>query len=621
MCGISGIVDFKKVLKENQIKDILNKFNKTLYHRGPDSKDTWINGNIGLAHTRLSIIDLSKNGSQPMVSNNKQSVISFNGEIYNFRELKKKIPNIKFNSYTDTEVILEYFNHYGIDQTIEKMNGMYAFSIYDQKNNELILARDRVGKKPIYYYHDENFFIWGSEINIFKDSPILQKLKIDRNAVWNYFHVGYIPGPLSIFEKVKKIKPGEIIKLSLKKNSITKSRKFFINKTNFLINNSFEDTLKDAVKIRTISDVPYGVFLSSGIDSTLVASILKDLNKNVDSFSIGIKDNHLLDESSASKKIAKHLGLNHHELIIDEESLINYFPKINRTYGEPFSDSSQIPTLILSEFSKKKITVALSGDGGDEIFCGYNRYLYLKKYEKLFNLIFFFNKFKISKRLLETIIQNKFFQNSEIKVLNKVKSIIDSGSFDDIYSKLVKIQSSKIDIFNQNNNNFSELFLKNENIFNENYLFQLQNKDVENYLPDDILTKVDRASMQSSLEVRCPLLDYRLSYALFLKDKSKIKNGESKVILRNILNKYIDSDLISKGKKGFGIPIKKWLKEGLFEITNDFINSKTLKEDEILNHNKIKKIWELHNSGKIDSSNLIWSTLIYLQWKNEWFKN
>ena len=501
------------------------------------------------------------------------------------------------------------------------MNGMYAFSIYDKKNNELILARDRVGKKPIYYYYDANFFIWGSEINIFKNSPILQKLKIDSNAVWNYFNVGYIPSPISIFEKIKKIKPGEILRLNLNKNSITKNRKYFVNKTNFLINNNFEETLKDAVKIRTISDVPYGVFLSSGIDSTLVASILKDLNKNVDSFSIGIKDNNLLDESSASKKIAKYLGLNHHEFILNEESLINYFPKINKTYGEPFSDSSQIPTLILSEFAKKKITVALSGDGGDEIFCGYNRYLYLKNFEKLFKFIFFLNKNKISKKLLENLIQSKLFKNKGIKVIDKLSIIIDARSFEDIYSKIVKVQSNKIDIFNQNNQVFDELYLKSENIFQGNYLFQLQNKDVENYLPDDILTKVDRASMQSSLEVRCPLLDYRLSSALFLNDDLKIRNGKTKIILRNILKKYIDIDLISKEKKGFGIPIKKWLKEGLYEITNDFINSKTLKEDDHLNHNKIKKIWKLHNSDKIDSSNLIWSTLIYLQWKNEWSKN
>lgn len=621
MCGISGIVDLNNKLGEEKINNILKNFNKILYHRGPDDNGTWVEKNIGLAHTRLSIIDLSRNGHQPMISRNKNTILSYNGEIYNFRDLQQELKNKDLKSNSDTEVLLEYYNEYGIDNLIEKANGMFGFSIYDKIKNQLILARDRVGKKPLYYYYGNEYFIWGSEINIFKHSPIINKLKINSDAIGNYFSVGYIPNPISIFNQIKKIQPGEIVKLNLNKNSISKYKKKFIKNQNNLINNSFEETIRDSVKIRTISDVPYGVFLSSGVDSTLVAATLKDLNKNVDSFSIGIKNNDLIDESTASKKIAKTLGLNHNELILDEESLIDYFPKITKTYGEPFADTSQIPTLILSEFAKKKITVALSGDGGDELFCGYNRYLYLKENELLLKAFFKINNLSFPNKLIKMLVNLPFLQRRDIKIFDKLRVLENSKSFEGIYSKLVKLQSSEINIFKDEFIKFENYYLKNQNNLDGNYLLQIQNKDIENYLPDDILTKVDRASMQNSLEVRCPLLDYRLSIAIFENYNQKIKNGQTKIILRNMLKKFIDIDLISKNKKGFAIPVKKWLNDGLFELVNDSINSNSLKNDEFLDYKKLKSIWANHNEGKSDSSNIIWATLVYLQWKNEWMKN
>ena len=621
MCGISGIIDLDKKLGEVKINNILKGFNKILHHRGPDDNGTWVERNVGLAHTRLSIIDLSKNGHQPMISRNKKTILSYNGEIYNFRDLQQKLTNKDLRSNSDTEVLLEYYIEYGVDNLIEKANGMFAFSIYDKIKNQLILARDKVGKKPLYYYYDNEYFIWGSEINIFKHSPIANKLKVNPDAIGNYFNVGYIPNPLSIFDKINKIQPGEVLKLDLNKNLISKDKKKFISNQNNLINNSFEETIRDSVNIRTISDVPYGVFLSSGLDSTLVAATLKDLNKNVDSFSIGIKDNNLIDESTASRKIAKTLGLNHNELILDENSLINYFPKITKTYGEPFADTSQIPTLILTEFARKKITVALSGDGGDELFCGYNRYLYLKKNELLIKAFFKMNSYSFLGKLSKIVLNLPFLQRNNIKIFNKLRVLENSKSFEDLYSNLVKIQSSEIDVFKDDFKKYENYYLKNQNNPNGNYLLQMQNKDIENYLPDDILTKVDRASMQNSLEVRCPLLDFRLSSAIFQNDNQKIKNGQSKIILRNMLKKFMDINLISKNKKGFAIPVKNWLNNGLFELVNDSIHSDSLKNDEFLDHKKIKSIWVEHNNNRSDSSNIIWSTIVYLQWKNEWMKN
>lgn len=617
MCGISGIVDFNKKLGKEKIFNILKNFNIILHHRGPDDSGIWTEDNIGIAHTRLSILDLSKNGHQPMVSKNKNIILSYNGEIYNFEDLKLELTDKNLKSKSDSEVLLEYYSEHGIDKLIEKANGMYAFSIYDKRKNQLILARDKVGKKPLYYFFDNEFCIWGSEINIFKNSPVHNKLKINSNAIDNFFKVGYVPNPISIFEQIQKLKPGEIIIIDVKSQKKISKRNFFIKKENQLVNNSVEETIRDSIRIRTISDVPYGVFLSSGIDSALVASILKDLKKNVDSFSIGIKNNQTIDESTGSKKIAKFLGLNHNELRIDEDSLINYFPKLAEVYGEPFADTSQIPTLILSEFSKKKISVALSGDGGDELFCGYNRYLYTLRYKKILQ-----NIFKINKNINFIKYIRKFLNllkiETECKLFSKLNTLENTTSFDDLYSKLVRLDNKEIDIFNFKNNDYKNFYLKSDDAFTGDELFEMQNKDIQNYLPDDILTKVDRASMKNSLEVRCPLLDHRLSSVIFFNKDLKIKNNQTKIILRNILKKYLDINFISKEKKGFAIPINKWLRSGLSNIVDDYFNSTLLKHDEFLSQKKINILWEKYKKGSSQSTNTIWSTLIYLQWKKHW---
>lgn len=615
MCGISGIIDFNFKLSKEKLQNIILEFNNTLKHRGPDNAGSWMYNNIGMGHTRLSIIDLSNKGNQPMLSNNGKSIISYNGEIYNFKELSQMLKNIKLKSNTDTEVILEFYTQFGIDSLINKANGMYAFSIYDKKKNCLLLTRDKVGKKPLYYFYDEDYFIWGSELNIFKIDLLKNKLKISNAALQNYFEVGYVPSPLSIFTQVKKLLPGEVISLDINSKRIFTKKNSFIKNNSNLVNNSYEDTIIDSVNIRTMSDVPYGVFLSSGVDSTLVAAILKSLKPSVQSFSIGLKNNKL-DESKDSRKIAKALNLNHHEEIIDETNLMGLFDQISKTYGEPFADSSQIPTMLLSSFSKKKITVALSGDGGDEIFCGYNRYLYTYRFQKIINLLFIFNKtlgrlpYNITKKIAKF-----FFRN--FKILDKINSLDDIKNFYDLYKRLVKQYSNDLVIFKESKD-YHSLYTKNDHKDLKDPLVLMQSLDIQNYLPDDILTKVDRASMRSSLEVRCPLLDKRLSTAIFLSEEEKINNKKGKIILRDILKKYIDPELISLEKKGFAIPINDWLLNGLKKIANDLILSDTLKDDEYIDYKKIRIIWDDHLKKKKDYSQLIWSLLIYLQWKVNW---
>ena len=622
MCGINGIVDFKKNLNQNEIRNIINNFNKSISHRGPDDNGCEILDNIGLGHTRLSIIDLSKNGKQPMYDKKNNTFISFNGEIYNFLDLKyQHLKNNIFYSNTDTEVILNLYSSIGIEKLIKEINGMYAFCILDKNRKKIFLSRDKIGKKPLYYYYNDEYLIWSSELRSFIHSPIKNQLKINDEAVRNYFDVGYIPAPLSIFNNVIKLLPGETIEINLSSN--TKKNYFFETKNeNYNCNleniNNFEKTLEDAVKIRTISDVPYGVFLSSGVDSTLVASILaKSKSKKINSFSIGLNNNNL-DESKLSKKIAQNLGLDHNELIINETDLINTIPKMVDTYGEPFADSSQIPTYILSEFSKKKITVALSGDGGDEIFGGYNRYLYFKKYGYLLRLIFALNKINILNNSIFKSVTEKIKKNFPIKEsIYKFDSLSQIKNIQEYYKKMV-MQSNEVNQIYKNDVKYNIFYLKGDE--DEDWIKMMQIKDINNYLPDDILTKVDRASMAHSLEVRCPLLDKRLHKFVGMSDNYKISNNHGKFLLRQILSKYIDPSLISKKKMGFAIPLHKWLSGELYDIGSDLLNSTLLKHDSILNQSEILKIWEINKKGNPHFTFLLWSIIIYLQWKESWQK-
>ena len=621
MCGINGLVDFNRILNKEEISAIVNNFNNTLFHRGPDSSGVKVIDNIGLGHTRLSIIDLSNNGLQPMENSNNKTVISYNGEVYNYLSLKKKyLHSETFFSNTDTEVILKLYSKIGIEKLIQEINGMYAFCIFDKKKNKIFLSRDKIGKKPLYYYFKDDFVIWSSELNCFKNSPIGNKLKISKDALKNFFDVGYVPSPLSIFENIQKLLPGETLEINLN-NKIKKS--FFFEKNENEYKNekfnieSLEETLEDAVRIRTISDVPYGVFLSSGIDSTLVAAILRKIkSSNINSFSIGL-ENSILDESKSSKKIAESLGLEHNELIINEKNLIDTIPKMVETYSEPFADSSQIPTYILSKFCKEKITVALSGDGGDEIFGGYNRYIYYKKYKYILKILFQFNKFKIlDNKFFEKIFSHSAFSKFKESAY-KIKKFNKILNHNDYYHHMIK-QSNNIEKIFKNNDYYDVQYLKG--LDHNDPLTNMQIRDVNNYLPDDILTKVDRASMAHSLEVRCPLLDKRLHNYVGIENNLKIFGQNSKILLRKILSKHINMSLISKKKMGFAIPIHKWLSTDVYELGNDLIHSELLSKDEYLDQKYIIKIWELNRAGNKNYAYLLWSVLIYLNWKNIWIK-
>jgi asparagine synthase (glutamine-hydrolysing) len=615
MCGINGFIDLKNQLSTDQKIQIINKFNTILSHRGPDNSGSFFYKNISMGHTRLSVIDLSQKSNQPMLSSSKKNVLSYNGEIYNFLDLKNQLKNINFKTDSDTEILVEYLENYGLKKTIENINGMYSFCLANLEMDIIYLSRDIFGEKPLYYYLDSDYFVWGSEINIFFDLKICSKLTIDYESLRNYFDVGYVPSPKSIFTNIKKLLPGETIIFDIEKkkiDTIKKNTELFINKKENLFISDYKNLLIDSVKKRTISDVPYGVFLSSGVDSSLIAGILQSISKNkISSFSIGIKDSPDLDESDMSNQIAKYYGTDHNELMINENDLLNCVEEMPRVYGEPFSDSSQIPTFILAKFSRNKITVALSGDGGDEIFCGYNRYLYLQKYKKIINFFYKLNNIKKFNNIFFKII-NKLLLNSNIN--NKIQSIKNIYDNQDLYERLVRQNMSEEDDIFKTNEKYEKNYLKKDFYFDD-ALINFQYLDIMNYLPDDILTKVDRASMAHGLEVRCPFLDTRLIQSIFINSNKKIFKGNSKYILREILKTYLDPSLISKKKQGFAIPINKWMRQKFKYKMNVLINSAFCKEDCNLDFKKINLIWNKFLKNNYNNTSIIWSLYNYLTWK------
>jgi asparagine synthase (glutamine-hydrolysing) len=634
MCGLTGFFIFNKSMDRNKLIKNLNEMTAALIHRGPDAQNIWINNQntLGLGHTRLSIRDLSSLGNQPMLSSCGRYVIVYNGEIYSHSELKEELikKGVKFKSTTDTEIILESISKFGFKETLIKLNGMFAIAMYDKKKDKLYLTRDRIGIKPLYWGKFENNFFFGSELKSIKKffgfKNILSKIAINYFIKW-----GFITAPLSIYENVYKVVPGEIIevdnKINIKKktywqlNDIIKNRYLSENNLNYqhsLL--SLENLINDSVKKSLVSDVPIGSFLSGGIDSTIVSYFMqKNSKEKIKTFSLGFEETEI-DESQDAKKVAKFIGSDHNELYFSSKDIIKHFDKIPEIYDEPFADSSQMPTSLISEYAKKSVSVILSGDGGDELFGGYNRYVETLKrsstqsnlINKLKNqIIYFIGKFPGS---LQNKIGNLFsISNIENKVKNYNKNYFKKEP-EKIYVQLLAQFAELKNIINYQYINDISDFEKFNNLIKD-----VQEKfmyfDTMNYLPEDILTKVDRASMHYSLEVRVPLLDYRIvEFAWSLPIKYKIKDNKQKIILRDILKKNVPLNLIKNNKMGFGIPVDNWIRTKLIERVNHYLNPDKLKKSNFLNTELIKEMLENHINLKENNGSKLWNIIILHQW-------
>ncbi len=637
MCGISGIYS-----KNHNLENIINKFNKTLANRGPDNSSLYIDkGNyFGMGHTRLSILDLSKKGNQPMYDHSGDWVISFNGEIYNHLEIRKYLSNkvnkkINWKSECDTETILISNHILGFEETLKLLEGMFAFALYNKDQNYLFLARDRVGEKPLYYYHYDNKFIFGSDISIFQKIDQIN-LTINQSIIQQYLQKGYIGAPYSIYKFINKLEPGYFIEI--KNNFSYLKKKCYWDLKDLVIKNinnretskkNFIDEKQDLKKVlentvikQTISDVQIGSFLSGGTDSSLITSILqKNSSKKIKTFTVGFEDKNF-DESVQAKKISTLLGTHHHEFFFKDEDVINFVENLEHIYAEPFADSSQIPTYLISKLMYKEAKVILSGDGGDEFYGGYNRYLYL-------DFIKFFSKNlpdKVKKKLnlilkiFPISILDKYLAFINIKNFNhklsKLINFIDTENDNELYEKMTSLHYDYKFFLNKNYISKNSFLKKKELIEDlgtqENFMYF----DQIDYLPDDILCKVDRATMFNSVESRAPFLDHRLiekSWKIPLHHKIKGKNG--KMILKEILKDYLPNSLITKSKAGFAIPIDNLLRTKLkFWVEEILQNSE--KTNEIINYKNVKYIWDQHKKKKINAGGILWSILILQNWFN-----
>ena len=641
MCGFVGY--FSKKRKDQNV-DLISKMTFTLKHRGPDNMDIYYcnNNNLYLGHTRLSIIDLNRAGNQPFESVCKRYLIVYNGEIYNYLKLKQ-ILNEKFNiiwtSNTDTEVLINLIKFFGITQTLEMIEGMFSFVFYDKKLSKLILARDSFGQKPLYYGYSNEKFYFSSELKAIKYDKNFDKV-INKESVYQLMNLNYIPAPLSIYKNIFKLKPQHYLELNIKNDSYDNSLlipiKYNLNisfkdkNINFNTNNDFDsqknnlkDLLFDSISQQMIADVDTGSFLSSGVDSTLISSIMQKISsKKINTFSLGYEKKEY-DESEDAKKISEYIGTNHHSCYLDSKSSLEIINKLSTIYCEPFSDSSQIPTYFLSNFTSQYNKVVLSGDGGDELFGGYNRYIHADRIEKLYKyppyIKRFLLKFIQNLKFLETTLENnQNFFSSKFKIknfyrnLNKMFESINSENPSDLYLKLISHWGSINIVKNYSTNiNYIDDYWNDDKTFRDNFM----SLDLKYYLPDDILVKTDRASMANSLEVRSPFLDNNIyQYSKHISNEFKVNSSGGKIILKSILDDYVPNNLRANKKRGFLIPIKEWLNEGLKDWSDSLIYSKSLKENGIFDHNKIYEVWESFKKNHNNNEYLIWDVLMFQSW-------
>ena len=636
MCGIVGFIS------QNKIENVLDEMLDIQSYRGPDDKGVFIDEKSGIhfGHNRLSIQDLSSHGHQPFISDCKKYVIVFNGEVYNFKTIRKELEGLgcKFISNSDTEVILYSYKQWGI-KCLEKFIGMFAFSILDKVKNKLILVRDRAGVKPLYYYSYGNEFLFSSEIKSFHKHPNFKK-ELNKGILPYYFQFGYIPAPHSIFKNCHKLEAGHYLKYDLKSLKFNISKYWDVNefyekesidKSETDILKDLENILDDAIDLRMVSDVPVGVFLSGGYDSSLVASMLaKKQGKKINTFTIGFNDKKY-NEAEHASSIASYLGTNHTEYYMQDNDILDLVEKLPFYYDEPFGDSSALPTMIVSKIAREKVTVALSSDGGDEAFCGYSKYFFLNTFSNIFSSSFKKQILKTSLNIMsENIVENinywlpKNLKQTNIKdKYNKFKRSMNSDSLEEMFSnassyvdkndvnKLLNIKS-KSDVYS--------LFENKSNLSTLNYMMSV---DYKTFMSDDVLAKVDRATMSASLEGREPLLDHRIiEYLARVPENIKYKDKQGKYLLRQILYKYLPQEMVDKPKSGFQIPLEEWLKGDLRYLVEKYLDEKRL-DDEIFN---IKEIIELKNrlfSGKNININIninqIWLVIMFEMWKEKWF--
>jgi len=621
LCGICGFYSrYKESLQS------LIKMNKTMIHRGPDDcgEEIFDCGEycVGLAHRRLSIQDLSELGHQPMHSKDDRVIVIFNGEIYNFQDLKSEFVGYSFQSNCDTEILVAAYLKWGI-KFVEHLNGMFAIALFDREDNTLYLIRDRIGKKPLYYYLESENLYFASELKpLMANSHFVRQ--IDKKVVGKYLYKQYINAPNTIFQSTYKLRPGEILKF---KNGVAEKWKYWdVAEVYHRVKKdiSYEEAkeqlevlLKNAVIQRMEADVPVGEFLSGGYDSALVCAIAQSISsKPIKTYSIGFGDKKL-DEAPFARQIAHYLGSKHTEYYISEKDMVDLVRSIPQYYDEPFADSSQICTMLVSELAKKDVTVILSGDGGDELFGGYTIYERIAMAQKkkmqgkilhyLLRIPFIRRKYNYTKIPLIYRIASESFDL-------RIKTQTGSGQYFSVFNKIL-IDKDHIGYLDPIEDRYQE----------KDWVYTRMLLDMDTYLPGDILCKVDRASMKYSLEARCPFLDKNvIEFSLGLPLEYKIRNGELKKILKDITHQYIPKELMDRPKQGFGVPIERWLRTELREQLLSYTDFTFLKNQDIFEPEQLRKqvsFFVENGSTRGNYAAFVWAYFIFQQWYEKYMYN
>jgi asparagine synthase (glutamine-hydrolysing) len=650
MCGLAGFFDAQVQRTADELRSIGATMTATLAHRGPDDALVWADGAAGvvLGFRRLAIIDLSAAGRQPMESASGRYVIVFNGEVYNFAALRKELGNSgaapTFRGHSDTEVMLAAIETWGLENAVKRFIGMFAFALWDRRGRILHLVRDRLGVKPLYYGWVGGTLLFGSELKTFRAFPGFRG-EIDRNALALFMRHGYIPAPHSVYRGVFKLPAATILTAGAGESSAI-PKPYWSAKTvaeqgvaQPLAVSTAEATeqldllLRDAIGLRMIADVPLGVFLSGGIDSSIVVALMQvQSSRPVRTFTIGFHEDGY-NEAHYAKEVARHLGTDHTELYVTPEEAHAVIPRLPMLYDEPFADSSQIPTFLVSALARRHVTVSLSGDGGDELFGGYNRYFWA---QDIWSRIRWVPRTvragasralaalspqtwdRVFERMGPLVPRRARLRNPGEKV-SKLAGILEVDSPERLYWALVSQWKDPASVVLDACESPTALTRQGDWANLANFTQRMMYLDLITYLPDDILTKVDRASMGVSLEAREPLLDHRLvEFAWRLPLRLKVRGGEGKWILRQVLYRYVPRSLIERPKAGFGVPLDAWLRGPLRQWAEALIDEGRLRREGFFDPAPIRAKWVEHLSGRRNCQHYLWNVLIFQAWHEEW---
>lgn len=623
MCGISG-ASIKLIEKGPEA--LLCSMNNVLRHRGPDDAGIYYDSSIGLAHTRLSIIDLSEKGHQPMHSYNNNFVIVFNGEIYNFLELRAELQEkgYQFKTGTDTEVLLNLFIEYG-EECLHKIRGMYAFAIWDKSKKELFLARDRIGKKPLYYYYDGRNIAFASEIKSISQLPFIKK-EIDLTSIIDYLKYLYIPHPKSIYRNIYKLEPGHFLLYNDREINIKEYWDIDFSEPLQAgadeISGQLFSIISDSVKTRLVSDVPLGAFLSGGIDSSAVVALMTGATRGaVKTCTIGFNESRH-NEAEYAKEFSRQWSTEHYEYYIREnEDIEAVIKKLVWHFDEPFADSSMVPTYHVCRVARDIVTVALSGDGGDESFGGYGKYTIDQIENKVRNLTPHFLLSMLSTMLssFERGIGKRMYTLLNTAKLSPVEGFYRTNTFfsdlmlNDILSDTLKKETDDY-------NPFEHTYRYYNKLNSDEHISKILYTDLKSYLPGDILVKVDRMSMANSLEVRSPLLDHKvIEFAAKIPSTLKTNGRNKKIILKKAFEKILPAELMNRRKHGFDVPLDNWFRGELEQMAYDYLFNKNFM-NEFFNVSKVKTLWDKHQEMKADYGTNLWALLIFSIWYEEFME-